>query len=355
MYKIVIAARSGLRRLSLISFGALVFASGAGPTQAQQNAGPLLPHVGAELDYAFSNRYGPDAEARVSFTGVTSKSVSVDYSSTRGLRVSRDIRTGDREFADTYVLGYSKRMPRLIPGATSLGISGATLLALRNVGRAPLRIIYDEKLSAIDGELVLIEKNMKIPIIIENTVQDVSVVHAKGQFGSGQRTATGDFYFVDNKANPMLIQSAIQLSWEKEPRVERIVRAAAGASMKSAMEQSLSTLRKYDLYGIQFDFDKASLRPNAKRLIADIAQTLKNNPTWTLQVNGHTDSIGKPDYNQKLSAQRAASVAKAIVGQGINPQRLATGGFGDTKPKGDNATLQGRSLNRRVELLRTDK
>ena len=58
------------------------------------------------------------------------------------------------------------------------------------------------------------------------------------------------------------------------------------------MEQSLSTLRKYDLYGIHFAFDKATIRPESAPLIKDITLTLTHNPTWTLQINGHTNSIG---------------------------------------------------------------
>jgi outer membrane protein OmpA-like peptidoglycan-associated protein len=168
-------------------------------------------------------------------------------------------------------------------------------------------------------------------------------------------TGTGDFYFLDNKNNPLMLQSTIQFSWEKDIRAERITRVTAGPSMKSAMEQSLKTLRNYDLYGIHFDFDKATVRDDSAALIKEIALTLKNNPTWTLQINGHTDSMGNPAYNQKLSSERAAAVAAAIVNQGIAANRLQTAGLGETKPKGDNATLQGRSLNRRVELLRTDR
>jgi flagellar motor protein MotB len=101
--------------------------------------------------------------------------------------------------------------------------------------------------------------------------------------------------------------SIIQLSWEPQPRTEGIVRVAAGGSMRSAMEQSLSTLRKYDLYGIHFNFDKATMRPESASLVKDIALTLTHNPTWILQINGHTDSIGNAAYNQKLSAARAKS------------------------------------------------
>ncbi len=74
-----------------------------------------------------------------------------------------------------------------------------------------------------------------------------------------------------------------------------------------------------------------------------------------MQINGHTDAIGDTAYNQRLSADRAASVAAALAQEGVAPNRLQTGGFGETQPKGNNATLDGRALNRRVELLRTDR
>jgi hypothetical protein len=110
----------------------------------------------------------------------------------------------------------------------------------------------------------------------QHQVVQVPAVHASGSFAGGTGRGTGDFYFLDNKNNPMMIQSTIQFSFEKEPRTERIVRVAAGASMRSAMEQSLSTLRKYDLYGIHFDFDKATMRPESAGLIKDITLTLTN-------------------------------------------------------------------------------
>jgi outer membrane protein OmpA-like peptidoglycan-associated protein len=322
---------------------------------AQDNSGPLLPHVGGQVTTAFSNRFGPDAEGTVTFTAIAPEQLSLSYVSTRGLTVSRTLRIADRQSSKNYVLGYAADMPQTIPGATSLGISGASLVELRTTGKTALSLIYDTKLSKIDGQLTLVEKDIKIPVLIEDQVVQVPAVHASGTFGSGSKSGTGDFYFLDNKNNPLMLQSTIQFSWEKDVRAERIIRVTAGASMKSAMEQSLKTLRSYDLYGIHFDFDKATVRPESAALIKEIAVTLKNNPTWTLHINGHTDSIGSPEYNQKLSSERAAAVAAAIVKQGITPNRLQTEGFGEAKPKGDNATLQGRALNRRVELLRTDR
>jgi outer membrane protein OmpA-like peptidoglycan-associated protein len=247
-------------------------------------------------------------------------------------------------------------MPPIMPGTTSLGISGTSLVELRTTGQTALSLVYDAKLSHIDGQLTLTEKDIKVPLLIDDQVVQVPAVHASGTFtGDGNKSGTGDFYFLDNKNNPLMIQSAIQFNWENQPRTEAIVRVTAGASMRSAMEQSLSTLRKYDLYGIHFDFDKATMRPESAALIKDIALTLTHNPTWTLQINGHTDSIGDQPYNQKLSAARAKAVADALTKRGIVARRLQTAGLGETQPKGDNSTLEGRALNRRVELVRTDR
>ena len=79
------------------------------------------------------------------------------------------------------------------------------------------------------------------------------------------------------------------------------------------MQQTLKTIGKLDLYGIHFDFDKATIRKETKGLISDIAKTLKVNPRWTLEIRGHTDSIGGAKYNAGLSKRRAESVKKRLV------------------------------------------
>lgn len=321
---------------------------------AQQSAGPLLPHVGGRISTAFSNTFGPDAESDVVFTAVTADLLSVSYTSMRGLKVVRDVRMQDMRNSSTYVLGYSAKMPKVIEGTTSLGISGASLEELRTSGKTKLSIIYDETGAKLDGELVLTEKSVKLQLMIEDKLVPTNAVRATGIFGVAPREAKGDFYFLDNKNNPLMLQSQMQFSWEKQPRNERITKVTAGASMQSAMQQSLATLRKYDVYGLLFDTGSAKLRPETASLVSDIALTLKNNPTWRLQINGHTDSIGGESANQKLSTDRAASVMTELVRLGVAQDRLKSSGLGETKPKADNGTLEGRALNRRVELVRTD-
>jgi outer membrane protein OmpA-like peptidoglycan-associated protein len=322
---------------------------------AQTYEGPMLPHVGLEVTTSFHNLYGPDAESYSKFTAVTPTSISIHYSSSRGMIARREISIADRQFAKTYVTGYSSEMPLSIPGTTSLGISGASIEELRKTGRTALSLIYDAALSKMDGELNLVREGEKVEMIIEDRPFRVPALHATGRFSSGGDTATGDFYFLDNMNNPMMLQSNIKYSFEQQPRTEKIIRITAGNSMRAAMEQALNTLGRYDHYGIHFDFGKASIRSETASMIGDIAVTLKNNPTWRLKIVGHTDSIGGESANLVLSQERASSVKAALASQGISESRLQTEGLGESRPKGDNGTLQGRALNRRVELVRTDK
>jgi outer membrane protein OmpA-like peptidoglycan-associated protein len=325
-----------------------------GPTAAQ-DLGPLMPHEGGEITTAFTNSFGPDAESYFRFVAVTPRQIDLDYTSTRGLKAQRTIAVADRQNSQTYVIGFANSMPKIIPGTTSLGISGQTLVALRDTGQAPLSLVYDAKLSRMDGVLRLLEAKVRMSLLVENQLTEVPAVHAAGEFSDGRKSGAGEFWFLDNKNNPLMLQSIIKFSWEKEKRTEKIVRVVAGASMRSAMEQSLATLRKYDVYGIHFDFDKATIRGESATIIRDIAVTLKNNPLWTLQINGYTDSIGDDGYNLKLSQQRAAAVRAALIKLGVGPDRLQSAGYGESSPKADNGTLQGRALNRRVELQRTDR
>jgi outer membrane protein OmpA-like peptidoglycan-associated protein len=153
----------------------------------------------------------------------------------------------------------------------------------------------------------------------------------------------------------MLIQYTLTFTGESQPRTEKIIRVTAGSSQRAKMEQALRTLKSYDLYGIHFDFDKASVQPQAYRLIDDIAVSLTNNPTWQLRIVGHTDSLGDAAYNQRLSAERANAVKTRLVGKGIAADRLETAGAGASEPKAGNETLHDRAINRRVELVRTDR
>ncbi|WP_319548296.1 OmpA family protein [Desulfogranum marinum] len=100
-----------------------------------------------------------------------------------------------------------------------------------------------------------------------------------------------------------------------------------------------------------FDFDKAELKPEFMPLLDHVARIVNDNPKMNLQIEGHTDSIGTEEYNQKLSERRADAIKKALVSTyKIEPMRLKSKGFGETKPIASNTTAEGRAKNRRVEL-----
>ena len=112
------------------------------------------------------------------------------------------------------------------------------------------------------------------------------------------------------------------------------------------------TVNVHDIY---FEFDKAYLRPESKITLDNIAGQLKKNPRIKLEIRGHTDNIGDPSYNQKLSLKRADAVMEYFIKNGISPERLRSAGFGSSSPVAPNSTEEGRSKNRRTEFLILEK
>ena len=105
------------------------------------------------------------------------------------------------------------------------------------------------------------------------------------------------------------------------------------------------------LEGVNFEFDSARLRPDAIVILDEAVQVLNYRKDISVDVNGHTCSIGTDKYNQGLSERRSKSVYDYFVDKGIAADRLTTQGFGETKPAHSNATREGRAKNRRVELF----
>ena len=103
---------------------------------------------------------------------------------------------------------------------------------------------------------------------------------------------------------------------------------------------------------INFDFAKATLKPDADPVIAQIVALLKANPAARISVDGHTDNVGDPEANQKLSEARAQAVAAALGKNGIEPARLSSAGYGATNPIAGNDSSIGRAKNRRVEIVK---
>ncbi len=116
-------------------------------------------------------------------------------------------------------------------------------------------------------------------------------------------------------------------------------------SVGCPLEQTLKVL---------FDFDSAELRPESITELERVVKFMGDVPFAKAMVEGHTDSVGTEEYNQALSDRRAKAVFDYLSSRGVDPARLSSIGHGELKPIADNKTAEGRQLNRRVMLIRTD-
>ena len=123
----------------------------------------------------------------------------------------------------------------------------------------------------------------------------------------------------------------------------------AGSQVK-VTEQADGSV-KLDIPGsVLFDTNSARISPSFQQTLDQIAGTLAEHPTATVNVVGHTDSTGAANYNQKLSLERASSVTAYLESRGVAPTRLTATGQGEAMPIADNATAEG-AQNRRVEMF----
>ena len=101
---------------------------------------------------------------------------------------------------------------------------------------------------------------------------------------------------------------------------------------------------------VKFDFDKAVVKEESQGDIKALADFMSQYPSTTTVVEGHTDSVGTDAYNQQLSERRANAVRDVLVNQyGVGGDRVNSVGYGESRPVADNATAEGRAINRRVE------
>lgn len=139
---------------------------------------------------------------------------------------------------------------------------------------------------------------------------------------------------------------------QETPIVFKDFRIAEGGNMNIIGKKF--TDAKIVTHGINFDVDKATIKPESMGTLNMIVQVLKDNPDVRFEIDGHTDNTGAAAHNLQLSQQRADAVKTQLVSMGVDASRLTAKGFGDTKPITDNNTPEGRANNRRVEFVKTN-
>lgn len=125
-------------------------------------------------------------------------------------------------------------------------------------------------------------------------------------------------------------------------------RATAGTGVDVSRDGDVIKLNLPD--GVTFDFNRTEVKPQFYPALNTIAGTLREYNQTIVEVSGHTDSIGTDAVNQRISEQRANSVASYLIGQGVQRERFEIVGMGKRYPIASNDTESGRALNRRVEI-----
>lgn len=181
------------------------------------------------------------------------------------------------------------------------------------------------------------------------------------QLLSGSSTSGGSGYFAARLQRPAgTVFVVVGATQYKEDEVVVLVDVIEQRAMEddliavdaAAMSKDLAAYGKVALYGIHFDHDKATIRPESKAALTEIATLLKNQPALNVYVVGHTDGQGTTEYNMRLSLERARAVTDTLTKDyGIAAGRLEPHGVGPLVPVATNQGDPGRAKNRRVELV----
>lgn len=174
---------------------------------------------------------------------------------------------------------------------------------------------------------------------------------------AGQRSAT-DLGKANQKlgqANQQLASQGQALHTEQQLRIEAEKRAAQSAADLARLGAVKNEPRGMVLTlsgGVLFVTNKSDLLPSAQIKLNEVADALiKQDPDSKIVVEGHTDSQGSPAHNEALSQRRAQAVRDYLVSRGIASDRITSQGLGLTRPVADNGSAEGRSNNRRVEIV----
>jgi outer membrane protein OmpA-like peptidoglycan-associated protein len=286
--------------------------------------------------------------------------------------VTRSVRASDLKNGRTYKYMYYSAGEEEYPGTTAMGTSAVVLQDLRSRGEASVTLDgeaggiagmmstllgmmpgSDSKGAAkgyltASGNLKLAEpKPLPFRLIVNDALVSLPAWHLKGRFGEGDEAVDVEWYILDDPDNPLSLRFAFGSDQLEIVRIEFPVENEA-----KTLEAVLTDNKRAVLYGIYFDFNSATIKPQSEAVLRTVVDVMKKDPEWILVVEGHTDNIGGDVHNQDLSSRRAASVKAALVERGVSADRLSAAGYGASVPRDTNATLAGRARNRRVELTR---
>jgi len=119
------------------------------------------------------------------------------------------------------------------------------------------------------------------------------------------------------------------------------------------VKKEIKTLFLKALQGIKFESGKSVISNTSNVILNRIGQVIIDNPSFLIEIRGHTDNVGNPENNLILSQNRANAVCEYLIKRGVSERKITANGFGDSKPVANNNTSAGKKLNRRVEFIVT--
>ncbi|TAE84289.1 MAG: OmpA family protein [Bacteroidetes bacterium] len=134
--------------------------------------------------------------------------------------------------------------------------------------------------------------------------------------------------------------------------IDNCVTIPGTAANKGCPELKKETKQLFQkaLQGIQFETGKAVIKPISYPILNAIVKVMQENPSYKLNIGGHTDDVGEDEMNMTLSQDRASAVANYLISKGVNPVKVTASGYGETLPVDTNKSAKGRTRNRRVEF-----
>jgi outer membrane protein OmpA-like peptidoglycan-associated protein len=261
------------------------------------------------------------------------------------------------------------------PGFTALTLSSAVYRELAGDGSAPFSLMVapqDARRTAVTstaldalftagrvrykGTLTRVSPAPEpFPLLVDGMRTELPALHVKGAFASGLKRTDWDLWVLADSAHPLLLKSVL------EGDVFQVVRAdlpdhsvKKGSTIESRMiEAELVKRCRIEIPGVYFAFGTAAIDPVSDRALAELAKGLAGHRDWKITVEGHTDSVGTDAANRKLSERRAEAVrARLAQRHEVDTKSWGAVGYGATRPRESNATIEGRARNRRVELVR---
>lgn len=205
----------------------------------------------------------------------------------------------------------------------------------------------------VHGQVHRVGTDTAETIVVDGHGVSVPIIHVQAEFGSlmGDFHAAGDMWFVDDTAGAWVTR--IEMKRQDDSTFHMALGTITTPAPASAIERQLTDSCRAPVYGFYFAFNSATLDAASQPTFQAVAGLLGRHPDWTLAIEGHTDSVGDPASNLKLSERRAAAVRQELLTHyGIAAPRLTAAGRGMAGYVAPNTTLEGRARNRRVDLVR---